>query len=165
MRVNIKDFLNKYRNEEYRHGIYIPEDIYIQCSQKELDLLLNNDTNYLIELPDNIVDIIEENKRAQELRDSLYNEISIHRTNGIALEKDDITKAVNEYALSIKIGEQTNMFRAYAHSYERIIVLLHKLKDYKSEINYITQYLKHNLSDGDFAKYQKRLELIKSKIK
>lgn len=62
MKVDVREFLNKYRTVEYRHGIYIPEDIYIRCSRKELDILLKGDTDYFIELPDDIYNIIEENK-------------------------------------------------------------------------------------------------------
>lgn len=166
MKVDVREFLNKYRTMEYRHGIYIPEDIYIRCSQKELDLLLKDKSNPYIELPDNIDKVIEANKRKDEQEEALYNEISSYRLNGMDKEERGlINEAIEEYALSIEIGEQTNMFHAYAHSYERIIILLHKLKDYENEISYISQYLKHNLSDRDIEKYRKRLEKIKSKIK
>lgn len=166
MKIDVRKFLNKYRTEEYRHGIYIPKDIYIRCSQKELNLLLKDKSNPYIELPDDIDKVIEANKRKDEQKEALYNEISSHRLNGMDKEERGlINEAIEDYALSIEIGEQNNMFHAYAYSYERIIILLHKLKDYEGEINYISQYLKHDLSDREIEKYSKRLGKIKSKIK
>lgn len=66
MKVNLKEFLNKYRSAEYRHGIYIPEDIYIQCSKIELDMLMKGIEIAYIDLPDNIYDIIETNKKIHQ---------------------------------------------------------------------------------------------------
>ena len=56
------------------------------------------------------------------------------------------------------------MFHAYAYSYERIIILFHKIKDYNQEALYISQLLKHKLNDKRREKYQNRLEKLNSKL-
>lgn len=158
MKVVVKEFLNKYASAQYKHGIYIPEDIFLKCMALEF-----KSPSKIIELPDNIIEIIEANKKDAEDKDALYGEISSHRLAGYEKEKDDIEGAIFEFAKSIEIGEATTMFYAYAHSYERIIILLHKIKDYQREMQYISQYLNHDISDKQKDKYQKRLEKLKSK--
>lgn len=166
MKVNVNDFLNKYATKEYRYGIYIPKDINEECNKIKLNTILNDDVDPYIEIPDNIDEVIDANKRKDEQREALYNEISSHRLNGMNYEEQGlINRAIEEYALSIEIGEQTDIFHAYAYSYTRIVILLSKLKKYELEIIYISQYLKHNLSDREVEKYHKRLEKIKSKVK
>lgn len=158
MKVVVKDFLNKYASAQYKHGIYIPEDILLKCMALEF-----KSSSKIVELPDNIFEVIEANKKDAENKDALYEEISSHRLTGYEKEKDDIEGAILEFAKSIEIGETTTMFYAYAHSYERIIILLHKIKDYQREMRYISQYLTHDISDKQKDKYQKRLEKLNSK--
>lgn len=163
MKVNIKDFLNKYRAIEYRHGIYIPEDIYVQCSQVELDMLLRGLDVAYIDLPDNIYDIIEANKKEQECREDIDNIISNHRICGINYEKEGcIEAAINEYKKAIEIGEQASLsrFSSYAYAYERIIILLHKMKDIDSEKHYINKYMLHDISEKTKEKYINRLNKL-----
>lgn len=164
MKVNIKDFLNKYRAIEYRHGIYIPEDIYVQCSQVELDMLLRGLDVAYIDLPDNIYDIIEANKKEQEYREDIDNKISNHRICGINYEKEGcIEAAINEYKKAIEIGEQASLsrFSSYAYAYERIIILLHKIKDIDSEKHYINTYILHDdISEKTKEKYINRLNKL-----
>ena len=101
MRVNIKEFLYKYRSAEYRYGIFIPEDIYIQCSQIELNSLLKGSELSYIDLPDNVFDIIEANKKEQEDKDNIDNIISAHRIGGMGLEKEgNIEDAIKEYIVN-----------------------------------------------------------------
>ena len=161
MRVNIKNFLNKYRTSEYRHGIYIPEDIYIKCSQMELGMIAKGVDVAYIDLPDDIYDIIESNKKDQEYREDIDNRISNHRICGINYEKEgNIEDAISEYKKAIEIGEQTSLsrFTSYAYAYERIIILLHKIKDIENEKHYIQAYLLHNdIAEKTKEKYINRL--------
>lgn len=160
MKVNVSEFLQKYASAEYKHGIYIPEDIFFECSN-----LAFRKPSGIIELPDNIIDVIEENKRKHENREVQYGEISSHRLAAMDKEKDDIEAAIDEFAKSIELGEKTTMFHAYAHSYERIIILLHKVKEYEREAFYISQYLKHDIGEKQRVKYTSRLEKLKLKLK
>lgn len=160
MRVRAKDFLEKYASAKYKHGIYIPDDILYKCLPLEY-------SSTMIDLPDGIIEIIEANKRQDEEQEALYREISNHRLSGLAMEKKkDIVGAISEYMKAIEIGEMTTMFHAYAYAYERIIILLHKTKDYQSEAKYIVQYLNHKneISDKQMDKYQKRIENLKAKF-
>lgn len=164
IRVNAIEFLNKYRTEEYRHGIYIPEYIYIKCSNIETDILLKKRQDVYIDLPSNIYDIIEANKKEQENRDNLEIKISSHRVGGMNLEKEgNIEDAISEYKKAIEIGEQSSLsrFSSYAYAYERIIILLHKVKDIEKEKQYINAYLSHNISDKAKDKYTNRLNKLK----
>ena len=164
MKVNIKEFLDKYRSAEYRYGIFIPEDIYVQCSQIELDSLLKGIELSYIDLPDNVIDIIESNKKEQEDKDNIYNVISVHRIGGMNLEKEgNIEAAINEYKSAILIGEQSSLsqFTSYSYAYDRIIILLHKIKDIESEKQYIKDYLTHDISDKIKEKYINRLNKLK----
>lgn len=156
MKVKVKDFTGKYMSNIYKHGTYIPEDIFFK-------IILHRGT--YIELPDDIIEIIEANKSKEEERENLYEMISSHRINGIEKEKkQDIIGAISEYSKSIEIGETTNMFHAFAYSYERIIILLHKTKDYNQEVQYISKYLQHELNEKEKDKYKNRLEKLNSKL-
>lgn len=158
MKVRVKDFMKKYASAKYKHGIYMPEDIFFKCSSLET-------SSTTIDLPDDIIEVIESNKRKDEEREALYREISNHRLAGFDKEdKKDVTGAISEYMKAIEIGETTTMFHAYAYAYERIIILLHKVKDYQSEAQYIAQYLGHKIRDKQRDKYQKRLGNLKAKF-
>lgn len=164
MKVSIKEFLDKYRSSEYRYGIFIPEDIYNLCSQIELDSLLKGIDLSYIDLPDNIFDIIETNKREQEDRDNINNIISTHRIGGMNLEKEgNIEAAITEYKEAIKIGELSSLsrFSSYSYAYERVIILLHKIKDIEAEKQYIEAYLRHDISDKTKDKFTNRLNKLK----
>lgn len=156
MKVKVKDFEDKYLSSEYKHGMYIPEDLFCQ---------ITSSTEPFIELPDDIIEIIEKNKSDEEKYEKLYDMISSHRIMGMEKEQEsDINGAIDEYSKSIEIGETTDMFHAYAYSYERIIILLDKMKEYNQEIRYISQYLQHDLDDKRKEKYQNRLAKLNSKL-
>lgn len=100
-------------------------------------------------------------------RDKESQIISDYRLAGMNEEKkSDIYTAIDNYAKSILKGEQSefDLFMVYAHSYERIIICLHKLKDYEHEADYIQKYLSHNLDDKTRQKYSERLTKLKSKL-
>lgn len=167
MKVNVKEFLEKYRSDEYRHGIFIPEDIMMKCSQMELAAILNNKSAGEIEVPDDTFEQIELARCKSEKRDSDYHEISLHRVTGMDLEKKgEIDDAIVEYAESIKLGEDSefDMFHAYAHSYHRIIVLLDKVKRYAAEIDYIEKYLEHITNEDERDRYNKRISKTRVKL-
>lgn len=156
MKVRVKEFMRKYMSAKYGHGSYIPGGIFSK---------IISHTETYIDLPDNIIEIIEEQRIKEKNWEKLYKTISAHRIKGMDKEgKQDINGAIDEYSKSIEIGETTDMFHAYAYSYERIIILLHKVKDYNQEAKYITQLLKHRLNDKRREKYQNRLEKLNSKL-
>lgn len=164
IRVNAIDFLNKYRTNEYRHGIFIPEDILEKCNDIEIKVLLNKRKDAYIDLPSNIYDIIEANRKQQEDRDNINNIISTHRIGGMNLEKEgNIEAAITEYKEAIKIGEQSSLsrFSSYSYAYERLIILLHKIKDIEAEKQYIEAYLRHDISDEVKDKFTNRLNKLK----
>lgn len=108
-----------------------------------------------------------EEKVLQRKKDQEYQIISEYRLAGMEAEKKgDVFAAIDNYAKSILNGEQSEfgMLMAYAHSYERIIVCFHKLKDYEHEADYIQKYLSHNLDEKIRQKYSERLTKLQSKL-
>lgn len=161
MKIPVKE-IEPYMSAEYRHGIYLPKSV-----AEEFTECFLSGTEF-IDVPDDWRETTEAAKADDELRESEYNRVSEHRVRGMQYEDiADNAGAISEYAVSIILGEQSkfNLFMAYAHSYERIIVCLHKAKDYEREAKYISQYLAHGLDEAKFAKYSARLEKLKSKIK
>ena len=161
MKVNIEDFFAKYGGEEYRNGLFIPEDIHAL----RFESFLSGDTEF--DVPDNIDAVIEANKLKQEKRDAEYNNISLHRKAGMECEANgDVDEAINEYAESIRLGEnaENDMFHAFGYSYTRIIVLLDKVKRFAEEIDYIEAVLNHSMKDSERGKYAARLEKTKVKL-
>lgn len=110
----------------------------------------------------------DDEQAEREARRSEEAEVSKHRLSGMEKEKNaDNEGAISEYAVAIILGEQSkfDLFHAYAHAYERLIVCLHKAKKFDKEADYIERYLKYNLSEAACSKYSSRLERLKSKIK
>lgn len=136
------------------------------------DCFLNNKAYAL--MPSSFYDDVENAKQEyeqeniqQQAWEADYQNISEHRLAGMEKEKNaDNEGAISEYAVSIILGEQSkfNIFHAYAHAYERIIVCLHKAKRFDKEASYIEKYLKYDLSEAARSKYSTRLEKLKSKI-
>lgn len=107
----------------------------------------------------------DDEQAEREARRSEEAEVSKHRLSGMGKEKNaDNEGAISEYAVAIILGEQSkyNLFHAYAHAYERIIVCLHKAKKFDKESDYIERYLKYNLSEAARSKYSVRLEKLKT---
>lgn len=95
-----------------------------------------------------------------------YDKVSELRLRGMEKEKAaDNAGAISEFAIAIALGEQSrfNLFSAYGYAYERLIVCLHKAKDYEREAKYIEQYLSHGLDERKAEKYQSRLAKLKNK--
>ncbi|MCM1379521.1 MAG: hypothetical protein NC044_05670 [Prevotella sp.] len=161
MKIPVKE-IEPYMSAEYRHGIYLPKSV----SEAYFDCMLSGEA--YVDAPDDWRETTEAAKADDELRESEYKRVSEHRVRGMQYEDiADNAGAISEYAVSIILGEQSkfNLFMAYAHSYERIIVCLHKAKDYEREAKYISQYIAHGLDETKSAKYSARLEKLKSKIK
>lgn len=124
-----------------------------------------------VAVPDNywtlIVERDSEIKARQAKWDSEYSEISLHRKAGMECEANgDIDEAINEYAESIRLGEnaENDMFHAFGYSYTRIIVLLDKVKRFAEEIDHIEAMLNQNMKDSERGKYAARLEKTKVKL-
>lgn len=165
MKINLQTFFDKFCNQEYSFGIYVPKDLMYRLFNIRMDAIKKGmDMKDIdIEIPDNTIGVIEENRQTDLEHERLYHTISQYRLDGMDIEKTDIDKAIECYKKSIELGEGTNMFYAYAHSYKRIIVLFHKTKNYKDEIMYCSKFLEHDLSDSERLKYSERLSKLMNK--
>lgn len=120
-----------------------------------------------IEVPDDTYERIRESHLKQRKWDSEYKTISAHRLAGMQCEEDgDIDEAVKEYAQSISLGlaAENDMLHAFHHSYNRIFVLLDKMKRYAEESEYITSLLSFNLDDLEREKLTARLDKVRVKL-
>lgn len=163
MKVNVKDFIARYcGGDDYRHGIFVPEDIRFEIMRCELEGI------EFCEVSDNTFDVIEEAKRTQELRDLRYYEVSELRLAGMKAEGEgDIDTAIKHYSEAIEQGEASgfDLLHAYRHAYDRIFILLSRTHAYAREASYIKRLLKHQLQDADRKRLCDRLEKTVSKIK
>ena len=162
MKIKVQDFTARFCGSgEYRHGIYVPEDVRLllmQCS-------LSGDE--FCEVSDNIFDGIEDAKRTDEMRTIQYNNISELRLAGMKAEsEDDDDSAIELYAEAIEMGEasQFDLLHAYRHAYDRIIMLLSRTRAYAREASYIERLLKHQLQDADRERLTARLEKTMTKL-
>lgn len=108
------------------HTISIPANI-----QDKMDDAIMRGEEY-IEIPDYILREIEETTAKRKTEYRRLNECCARNNNGIALEKaGHIDAAIAEYEENIKGG-----YRAL-HSYNRLMILYRKRKDYDNEIRVI----------------------------
>lgn len=163
MKVDVNEFIARYcGGDEYRHGIFVPEDVHaelMQCKLNGIDVC---------EVSDNTFDLIEDARRKSEIRDKRYNDVSYLRLAGMKAESDDdIDEAIAQYAEAIELGEASefDLLHAYRHAYDRIIILLSRTHAYAREAQYIERLLKHELQDADRQRLCARLEKTISKIK
>lgn len=165
MKMSLQNFFDRFCNDDYRAGLYVPKDLMAYCNSLLFDAIRNGkDRNdVVIEVSDIMLDAIEANRQSDLKREELYRLVSKYRLDGMDLEKTDIDKAIECYKKSIELGEGANMFYAYAHSFKRIIILFHKMKNYKDEIIYCSKYLENDLSDSERLKYSERLSQLKKK--
>lgn len=166
MKIRIEDFRTKFCGPENRYGIYVPEDIMVKSADIEFKAILNN-AEAMIDIPDNLEDIVNAARAKDEARELEYREISAHRIAGMEREKaDELEDAVNEYAQSIALGlaAENDMIHAYRHSFNRIIIVLDKLKRYAEEADYIEKLLSLNIDDKDREKLTARLGKVKIKL-
>lgn len=162
MKVNVQDFTARFCGSgEYRHGIYVPEDVRLLLTQCALS------GDEFCEVSDNIFDVIEDAKRTDELRTIQYGNISELRLAGMKAEDDDdIDNAIDLYAEAIEMGEasQFDLLHAYRHAYDRIIILLSRTRAYAREAYYIESLLKHKLQPSDRERLSSRLEKTMTKL-
>lgn len=162
MKIQLQTLFDKL--SESHSLLYLPEDLLKRYNSMLLTAIINGTDRYVeVEIPDNTFELIEEKRQSDLKKKELYQTISQYRLDGMDIEKTDIDKAIECYKKSIELGEGTNMFYAYAHSYKRIIVLFRKAKNYKDEILYCSKFLEHELSDSERAKYSERLSKLKNK--
>lgn len=133
--------------------------------EMETDAFLNG-IGY-IDVPLSVFDEMELEKAKHDQWEIQYQRISSLRLQGMDDEKaGNIENAIASYRQCIEKGEQSNqpMFHAYSYAYDRIIILLHKTKNFDLEAQYINSLLKHDsLSESTFNKYQIRLNKLKQK--
>jgi len=166
MKMKVEDFREKFCGPENKNGLYVPEDIMMECAGIEFKSILS-DVEAVIDVPDNLEDIVNAAREKDEKRDTEYKSISKHRVAGMQCEEDgDIDEAVKEYAQSIALGlaAENDMLHAFHHSYNRIFVLLDKLKRYAEESDYITSLLSFKLDDREREKLTARLGKVKIKL-
>ncbi len=166
MRIKVEDFRAKFCGSDYRFGLYVPESIMSECAEIEFKSILEG-TDAVIEVPDNIEEIVNYAKAKDESREAEYNSISEHRLAGMRCESDgDIDAAIDEYAHSIALGltAENDMLHAFHHSFNRIFVLLDKVKRYAEEADYIEKLLLFNLDDREREKLTARLEKVRIKL-
>lgn len=162
MKIQLQTLFDKL--SESHSLLYLPEDLLKRYNSMLLNAIINGTDRYVeVEIPDNTFELIEEKRQSDLKKKELYQTISQYRLDGMDIEKTDIDKAIECYKKSIELGEGTNMFYAYAHSYKRIIVLFCKTKSYKDEILYCSKLLEHDLSDSERLKYSERLSKLKNK--
>lgn len=166
MKMRIEDFRTKYCGEENRNGLYVPEEIMVECAGIEFKAILDG-CDAVIEVPDNLDEIVNQARSKDEKRENEYNSISLHRVAGMERETvGDIDAAIDEYAESIKLGlaAENDMLHAFHHSFNRIFVLLDKVKRYAEESDYIKELLSFNLDDREREKLVARLEKVNAKL-
>lgn len=154
--VDIAQFMDKYRS------VMLSNDQFIALNDTLSKLHFFKHQTHA-QVPVDIIAQMDNALQAQKEREELYNLVSQYRLAGMEMEKVDMLGAIEQYKQCIAVGETTDMFHAFAHAYERIIVLLHKAKDYESERNYIAAYIKHDLTEAVREKYQQRLTKLTGK--
>lgn len=108
-----------------------------------------------------------EEKERQDKWEHDYSEISQYRIAGMESEKNrDIDDAITNYIKAISLGEcsEFHLLMSYAHAYERLIICLHKTKDYEREAEYIKKYITYKLEDKILQKYTERLNKLLLKL-
>lgn len=142
------------------HTISIPANIL-----DKMDDAIMRGEEYM-EIPDYILRKIEETTAKRKVEERRLQTCCLTNNNGIALEKaGDIDAAIAEYEENIKGG-----YRAL-HSYNRLMVLYRKRKDYDNEIRVIDYsigvFIGDNRYDGEIAKWRERrtkAEQLKNKL-
>lgn len=152
-RFKTTDFQQLCRDSKY----FPPDDI----RRMELKAILNG-IEY-IDIPISVLEEMEREKARHDQWETEYKGISRLRLQGMEDEKaGNIEKAISSYRKCIEMGEQStfNMFHAYGHAYDRLIILLHKTKQYDTETRYIEALLKHSLTEPVIKKYTERLNKL-----
>jgi len=140
-------------------------NIPVDVMAAESTAVINGQDSY--EVPDDIFARIKESHIKECKWESEYKSISEHRLAGMRCEADgDIDAAIDEYAHSITLGlaAENDMLHAYHHSFNRIFVLLDRVKRYAEEADYIDKLLSFNLDDREREKLTARLDKVKIKL-
>lgn len=163
MKVDVNEFIARYCGaDEYRHGLFVPRDVLTAIN----NCRLLGET--ACEVSDNTFEQIEDARRKQEVRDKVYNDVSVLRLAGMKAEsEDDIDDAIAQYAEAIELGDASEfeLLHAYRYAYDRIIILLSRTHAYAREAQYIERLLKHSLQQADRDRLTARLEKTIAKIK
>lgn len=147
-KVNIQDFINKYIK-----GACIPEDVFIELQKLKLE-----GKKYAF-LKKEVIESIEETRLKNiEEENALFECV---RLNNLGIEqekKGNIEKAIEIYEQNIK-----GLYEA-THSYDRLMILYRKRKEYEKEIAVIEKAIEvfSNVNRNyDLNKYKERLEKAK----
>lgn len=120
-RINIKDFL-----DSHMKGGAIPVDVFI-----ELQNLLLSGERYAV-LQDNVISSIEETLLLKKEEERAIYECAELNNCGIEQEKSgNIAAAISTYEKNLTLNSPAT------HSYERLMVLYRKQKEYDKEISVI----------------------------
>lgn len=83
-----------------------------------------------------------------------------YQNGGADLErKGRLEDAIVEYQKAVEYGKNSELFKInnYYHSYERLAVILRKLKMYGREVSVIREVLAEEIAESDRSKMEKRL--------
>lgn len=97
----------------------------------------------------------------EKARLKTYNDVSALRLADMKVESDDIDGAIELYAEAIETGEASefDLLHAYRQAYNRIIILLSRVRAYAREAEYIERLLKqHKLQDRDRIRLEECLQ-------
>ena len=126
MRVNIESFLDKYI--QYAS---ISDDLF----EKLISMLING-IKYA-DVPERQIRLVEESYATREARDKRLRDCAALNNKGIQYEKHgEIGKAIDVYERNIADGYPAT------HSYDRLMILYRKQKEYDKEIAVIEKAIK-----------------------
>lgn len=147
MNVQIQSFIDKFNG-------FIPERLFVKLLQKSIDGIS------CCEVPDSAIERIEKAKMKYNMQAERMSACADRNNHGLELEKNGkIDEAIAVYEDNIADGYPAT------HSFERLMVLYRKSKDYKQEKRVIkracTVFKKH---PSLFNKYMSRLEKVETLI-
>lgn len=140
MLVNIQKFIDTYMSA-------IPEKLFVRMLNKQIDGITD------IEIDDAVVAKIKAKREKEKEAERKLNECAEMNNRGMELEAEGrIDEAILIYEENISSGYPA------AHSFDRLMILYRRTKDYKNEIRIIKKAIRI------FAKYEKYIERLNKRL-
>lgn len=157
IRIDLPDFLNKYK-------ACIPVDLFMDLSER---CFVKQEKNAMI--PVSVYNKIMDSKAMEDKTADELSRVSGNNNLGIDYEKrGDVDMAIRVYEGNIAMDSPSMEFPA-RHSYDRLMVIYRRRKDYDNEIRIIRRALKiFARFDDDVERYSERLNkaiALKEKMK
>ena len=148
MQIHIDPFLDKYRS-------IIPESLFVSLLQKHMRGIVACD------MPDATIERLERKLTKQKEAENRLNNCVDRNNRGSELERaGEIERAIALYEENISDGYPAT------HSFDRLLVIYRRNKDYKNERRVIKRACSIFKShDGLHAKYVARLDKVEQLIK